>query len=150
MGRVLTGLAAATVTVMLATSVMAASVTVEQPWARASVTANGAGYLTVVNSGSEAVRLVGAASPVTMRAGLHNHVMADGVMAMVQLDEVEVAAGGRVVFAPGGLHIMLMGLYQPLRQGETFDLTLRFAAHEPITVSVTILGVASMGPAGDN
>lgn len=150
MGRVFAGLAAALFTVVVAMPVMANSVTLEQPWARASVTANGVAYLTVVNNGSEAVHLVSAATPVSMRAGLHNHVMADGVMAMEKLDEVEVAAGGRVVFVPGGLHVMLMGLHQPLRQGETFDLTLRFAAIQPITVSVTILGVGSMGPTEDN
>lgn len=125
-----------------------ASVTAERPWARASIGTSrpAAAYLTLVNTGSDVVRLVGIESPVSDRAEVHRTVKEGEVMRMEPAGDVPVPQGERVVFAPGGLHIMLMDLRRPLDRGGTFPLTLRFADGGMIEVTVPVLGPGSRGP----
>jgi copper(I)-binding protein len=120
---------------------------IESPWARASIGAAkaGAAYLTIVNHGEVVDRLIGTATPVAKHAALHTHLMEQGVMKMRPLEAVEVAPGEPTVLKPGGLHIMLMGLRQPLREGETFPLVLTFQRAGTIEVEVMVLKATSMG-----
>ena len=125
----------------------AAEVEVEAAWARASAgpARAGAVYVALVNRGAAAA-LVGVETPAAERAELHTHVM-DGDMArMRRLEEVALPAGGRVAFAPGGLHVMLSGLAAPLVEGAEFPLTLRFADGDSRTVAVRVGGVAAHAP----
>ena len=66
-------------------------------------------------------------------------------MKMRPLEAVEVAPGEPTVFKPGGLHIMLMGLRQPLKEGETFPLVLTFQRAGRIEVEAMVLKATSMG-----
>lgn len=127
-----------------AAEAQAGDVRIERPWARASIgTARpAAAYLTLANTGDRVVRLVGVASPVAGRAEPHRTVKDGGVMRMVPAEAIEIPAGGRVTFEPGGLHVMLMDL----KRGETFPLTLRFGDGAEATVTVPILGPGAMGP----
>jgi periplasmic copper chaperone A len=61
-----------------------------------------------------------------------------GQMAMRQVDGIEVPAGSTVTLGPGGLHIMLLDLAQPLPTGSTFDLTLDFEKAGEQTVEVSV------------
>jgi copper(I)-binding protein len=84
---------------------------------------------------------------VAERAEIHEHRMDHGVMRMRQVTGgVEVVASKKIVFEPGGLHVMLIGLKHPLKEGESFPLTLRFqkAGVEQVTVAVQKPG--AMGP----
>jgi copper(I)-binding protein len=119
----------------------------EQAWARASIGAAkaGAAYLTIVNHGETVDRLVGAATPVAKHAGLHTHLLEEGVMKMRPLEAVEVAPGAPAVFKPGGLHVMLMGLRRPLKEGETFPLVLTFQKAGEIEIQIKVLAATSMG-----
>ena len=125
-----------------------AMIAVERPWARASIgTARpAAAYFTLVNTGSQPARLVAVTTPVAGRADVHRTVQEGEVMRMEPAGEVEVPAGGRVELAPGGLHLMLIDLQVPLKKGDNFPLTLRFAEGEPIDVSVPIFGPGARGP----
>ena len=140
-------LAVASGNASLATESGVGSLQVEHPWARASIGAAKAGatYLTVVNHGETVDLLVGATTPVAKHAGLHTHLMEQGVMKMRPLEAVEVAPGEPTVFKPGGLHIMLTGLRHPLKEGETFPLTLTFRNAGSLEVDVRVLGPTSMG-----
>lgn len=114
---------------------------IEQAWARptAAQTANGAAYLTLTNHGHQADRLLAVSGTVAGEIQIHRTSMDGGVMRMRQLaDGVEVPAGKRVKFAPGGLHIMLMGLKAPLKPGEHFVLTLQFAKAGKTDVTVEV------------
>ena len=104
------------------------NLTIQQPWARASIGAAkaGAAYLTVTNAGGEADRLIGVASPVAKRAEIHAQLIEAGVSKMRRVDAIEVAPGEPAVLRPGGLHIMLMGLNAPLIEGELLPLSLTF------------------------
>jgi hypothetical protein len=118
---------------------------VRDVWARASIgpAKAGAAYLTVANGGDAPAALIGAETPVARKAMLHESRMQDGVMTMRHLMRVEVPAGGEIMLAPGGLHVMLMGLDRPLEEGERFPLTLRFEGQAPIDVTVWVAGATA-------
>lgn len=121
---------------------------IDHAWARATagMAKVGAAYLTVINDGAEMDRLVGAATPVAAKAQLHTVVMEGGVMSMRPVDAVEVHPGEPVVLRPGGIHVMLMGLKEPLTEGETFLLLLTFEHGGPVEVEITVQKAGSMGP----
>jgi hypothetical protein len=83
-----------------------------------------AAYFTIRNSGG-ADKLLSVASPAA-DASLHSTSMDNGVMRMRPLQELDIPAKGTVELKPGGMHVMLMGLKQPLRSGDTLELDLRF------------------------
>jgi periplasmic copper chaperone A len=117
-----------------------------QPWARATpATAKiGAVYLTIRSAAAD--RLIAASSPVATTAELHESAMAGMVMKMRRLAGVKIPAGQTVAFAPGGMHVMLVGLKAPLREGQSFPLTLTFAKAGPQTVTVMVGKVGATGP----
>ena len=123
---------------------------VTDAWSRAlpPVSTNGAAYVTLTNSGHNADKLVGASAPIAQRAELHSHSMEGGVMKMRPVTSVELLPGKKVEFKPGGLHVMLIGLKQPLKQGAHFPLTLRFAHTPPVTVEVVVQATDATGPEG--
>lgn len=125
---------------------MAGDLIVEEPFARATPgpAKNGAAFLTITNAGAEADRLIAARAAVADRVELHTHLHENGVMKMRQIEAVEVPAGGVASLEPGGDHIMMMGLTAPLKEGESFPLTLVFEKAGEVTVEVTIGGVGAM------
>lgn len=117
----------------------ASALTVEQVWARALPpnAPAAAVYLTVNNSGA-ADRLIAARTPMAERTELHSTRQQGELLKMVAEEAVEIPANGRVVFAPGGRHLMLMGLQQPLVAGAHFELTLVFEKAGEQAVQVDI------------
>lgn len=95
-------------------------------WARATPPGaeNGAVFLTVENPGTRARAVVEARSPAARRVELHTHVTVDGTMQMRRVERFEVPAGGAAVLAPGGDHVMLLGLTGELSAGSELPLTL--------------------------
>ena len=124
-----------------------AKIEVVSPWARATPAGaeNAAAYMTLVNKGQAADRLVSASTPVAKMAQLHKTVDDNGVMKMLPVDGVEVHAGSQAVFKPGGYHVMLMKLAHPLEVGQSFPLTLTFEKAGAITVTVKVQKIGSMG-----
>jgi copper(I)-binding protein len=126
----------------LAASAADAPIAIEKPWARATTGKTGAVYLTLANKGAAPDRLVGAASPVADKAMVHESKMTNGVMQMRPVGPLELAPGATVTLQPGGYHIMLTGLKEPLKVGSSFPLTLSFehAGEVAITVAVEKAG----------
>lgn len=123
------------------------AITIEDPWARATVGGGaGAAFFALKNSGSAADQLVGAAAPVAKSAELHTHIKEGDVMRMRQIETIDVPAGGVTMLQPGGLHVMLMGMSAPLAAGTSFPLTLSFAKAGEVTVEVEVKDVAAMKP----
>lgn len=114
--------------------------TIDHPWARpsAGAAANGATYMTITTKGKTADRLIEAASPVAGKVELHTHVIEGDIMRMRPVDAIDVNAGAPAVLKPGGLHVMLIGLKAPLKEGETFPLTLGFEKAGKVTVEVKV------------
>src|SRR5690606_10830983 len=84
-------------------------------------------------------------SPVAETAELHTHIKDGEVMRMRPVEAIEVPAGGSVTLKPGGDHVMLMSLRAPLKEGETFPLTLIFEHRGSREVDVTVKSVGATG-----
>src|SRR5260370_40604211 len=106
---------------------------------------NGAAYVPITSPTAD--RLVSASTPVAKKAELHTMSMQGMVMKMRPLSGVDIPAGQPVSLKSGGEHIMLMGLNQPLREGQSFPLTLAFEKAGPRTVTRTIEKAGTRGPA---
>ena len=92
------------------------------------MTATG-GYLTIHNHSDEDDRLVGVVADFAAKAEIHSMLHENGVMKMRPLpDGIKLPAGGMVELAPGGLHLMLMGLKQTLQAGQMLEIELTFAS----------------------
>ncbi|WP_296129779.1 copper chaperone PCu(A)C [Pseudomonas sp. Ga0074129] len=113
---------------------------IEHPWSRAMppVAPTAAAYFVVHNKGSEADRLLSASTPVAGKAELHEHIHADGLMKMQQVQSVEIPAGGEVKFEPMGYHVMLFNLKQQAKDGERFPLTLTFEKAGAVEVEIAV------------
>jgi hypothetical protein len=128
------------------------TITVEQPWARATPTGakTGAVYMTLDNKSGTADRLTGASSSVADKLQIHEMKVENGVMQMRQLTGgLPIPAGGSVVLKPGSYHVMLIGLKKPLKAGETLPLTLTFEKAGNISLTVPIQAVGAMQGGGN-
>jgi hypothetical protein len=129
------------------------SIVIEHPWSRATPAGakNGAVYATVINSGNSDDSLIGAATPVGGQVQFHSVVEENGVSRMRELPAVEVRPGAKVTFGPGGMHIMVVGLKEPLKEGQSFPMTMTFEKAGKIDVMVPVAKVgARQGPAMDS
>lgn len=124
---------------------------IEQPFARATAPAARAGgaYMTIVNGGASADRLLRVESTVAARAELHTVIKDGDVMRMREVPGIDVPANGKATLAPGGFHIMLMELKAPLKAGDSAPLTLVFEKAGRIEVAVPILPLGAQ-PANEH
>ncbi len=86
-----------------------------------------AGYFVLQNNTRQAVRLQSADSPLFNRIMLHQTRIRDGQSQMDHLQGVEITAGDSIEFAPGGMHLMMVGANQPLEIGDLVPVTLEFS-----------------------
>lgn len=127
---------------------------VENAWVRATVAGQGATAAFMTLSAHSAMRLVGASTPQAGIVEVHEMRMQDGVMHMAPLSGgLSLPAGQTVVLKPGGLHLMLLDLRQPVKVGDHVVLTLnlRDVQDKPVqhTVNAPVkpLGASSAAPA---
>lgn len=97
-----------------------------------------AAYFTLENRSDRADRLVSVASPVARRAELHESRVENGVMRMRPVEGIAVPAGGSVRLEPGGLHVMLMELSEPIAEGRRVPLTLTFESGATLAVDAEV------------
>ncbi|MBV7330856.1 copper chaperone PCu(A)C [Chloroflexi bacterium TSY] len=119
-------------------------VTVETAMSNASPpgAANGAAYLTITNGLDASIRLVSIEGDVAGKLELHETVKENDVLKMVpQHDGFEILAGEQLRLEPGGKHIMMMGLVQPLVADDEFELTLNFDGADSQTITVQVLEI---------
>ncbi|ESY70532.1 MULTISPECIES: copper chaperone PCu(A)C [Mesorhizobium] len=114
------------------------------PWSRA--TPAGAkvagGYFTITNKGSAPDRLLSISSDVSEKAELHEMGVKDGIMTMRPVaGGLEIPAGGKVALAPGGYHLMFIGLKRQPKQGEKFSATLTFEKAGVVSVEFAVEGM---------
>lgn len=156
MRRIVIGLAGMALAACLYTAptraedVKAGDLVVSQAWGRA--TPNGAkvggGYLTIENKGSAADRLVAVSGEIASKIEVHEMATIDGVMKMRPLDKgLAIEPGKTVKLAPGGYHLMMMDLKNPLKQGDHVPLTLEFEKAGKVQVTLDVQAVGAPGPA---
>ena len=175
-GGLFVGLFAAMIVVSACSSGGGASISVTDPWVRATPATAGVGvaYMTIQNTGSAADALVGASSPVATTVEIHETMvmgspapsasdamggmagmspmpmassmptaspmasMSGDMMGMEPIARLEIPAGGTVQLAPGGYHIMLIGLTKDLNVGDTVQVTLKFEKAGDVTVTADV------------
>ncbi|MGI9389358.1 MAG: copper chaperone PCu(A)C [Boseongicola sp.] len=133
----------------LFTSVAAASADVflTDPWARASILASrpGAAYLTLESTEND--KLIKLSTPMAAKVMIHStETGTDGVSRMHHMMSLDLPAGQVVTLAPGGLHLMLMGIASKLEEGTSFPMTLEFEKAGAVTIEVQVLSAAAAGP----
>lgn len=119
-------------------------------WARETVpgqTATAA-YLTIANDGGSADTLIAVNAPVPARASLHRTRRDEGIARMRPIEGgLEIPPEETVRLEPGGPHIMIENLAEPLRAGETLRLTLRFTRSGERALDVAVQAAGATGPA---
>jgi len=122
------------------------TITVEQAWARATPRGalTGAAYMMLINKGASADRLLSATTPVADQIQFHKQTEDNGMSRMREIHSVELSPGGKTIFKPGDMHMMIVGIKQPLKEGQTFPLTLQFEKAGKIDVTVPIEKVGAM------
>ena len=134
---------AATALVVAAHGANVGDIAIAHPYATPSIpgTSNGAAYLaSVENKGTVADRLVRASTPAASRVELHTMAVdAQGVMRMREVDGIALAPKAKVQMKPGsGLHLMLIGLKEPLKEDASFPMTLEFERAGKVEVKVVV------------
>ncbi len=86
-----------------------------------------AGYLTIENRGSNTATITGLQSDAFARIEMHETVMQDGLMKMVEIRKLEIAPRAKVELIPGGKHLMLITPQRTLGRGDDVDITVNFA-----------------------
>lgn len=116
------------------------SLRIDHPFARATPPGarTGGVFVTVENKGDRPDRLLSASTPVAGLAELHSMSVDAGMMSMRGVDGLDVKAGQTLELKPGGYHVMLSQLKQPLRVGDKFPMTLRFENAGAVEVSVWV------------
>ena len=99
---------------------------------------NSAAYFVIMNDGDEPDALIGAKSEVANSTEMHETRIENDVAQMVPVSRVEIPAHGSIEFKPGDYHVMLVGLTQDLKVGDTFKLTLQFEKSGEVTLEVPI------------
>ena len=119
------------------------AVELEDVWVRAlpPTQTNTAAYLTITNRSEAGIVIVGGSSDIADNVEIHTTREIDGYMRMEQLTDLPVPAGNSVQLAPGGTHLMLLGLAHMPAPGDTVRLCLELATDEEVcTVAPVQIG----------
>ena len=117
--------------VLLSTGVLAGAadnVSVQDPYVRLAppnALATGA-FMVIKNNGDQGVKVLKADNPVSRVTELHTHINDGGVMKMRPVPAIDIKAKGEAVLKPGGLHVMLIDLKAPMKEGDSVPITLTF------------------------
>lgn len=125
----------------------APSIAITNAWMRATPPGAtvGGGFLEIDNKGSAPDRLIGASAPATAdKVEMHESIIQGDVAEMRELTQgVPVPPGGKVVFEPGGKHLMFLGLKGRLTEGQTVKVQLSFEKAGKIDVDFTVKGIGA-------
>jgi periplasmic copper chaperone A len=115
------------------------SLVVQNAWVRATPGAQvAAAYLTLRNVSSSTVTVTGVESPIAGHAMIHETTVQGGQSKMRPHEQLVVAPGMTVKFEPGGLHVMLHDLKQPLTVGQTVPLVITLAGGGTLQVTAAV------------
>lgn len=126
----------------------AAGVVVAEGWVRAAAADRtmSAGYVALCNAGAADDALVSATSPAAAAVEIHESMKdSAGVSTMRQMPDIALPRGAWVRFAPGGKHLMLIGLNGPLTEGQMGTVTLTFRSGAVVKVDLPVRAAAPAG-----
>jgi len=135
--------AAACAATILCSGAWAGSVTISDGWFRALPAGLPAGgYFKLHNGTEKPILLTSAASPACGMLMLHRSTHTSGMEHMMPAGDLEVAAGGTLVFAPGGYHLMCMEPTPDMAPGAIVIVTLAFAGGDAVTGDFAVRGAS--------
>ncbi len=116
------------------------SMMTQHAWSRVTApNTPGAIFIDIKNDTNKDDVLIAASTPVATQVELHGHIDVNGVMQMREMkDGIPLGKSQTTTLKPGGYHIMLMNLKEPLKKGQKFPLTLKFKNALSRTVIVTV------------
>jgi len=116
-------------------------ISVEDAFARETIGVGtvGAAYMTITNTGGADDRLINAVTPAAGTTELHTHEKDGEIMRMRKVDAIAVPAGATAELKPGGDHVMLFELAEPLKPGAMFPVTLTFENAGDIEIEVSVI-----------
>jgi copper(I)-binding protein len=119
---------------------------IDRPIARATApgATTGVVFFTISNAGNTTDRLLRASTPIAAGVALHQMAVDEGMMKMRAVPSLELRPGARLELQPGGYHLMLLDLKQPLKAGEKFPITLIFERAGALTVPVQVEPLGAM------
>jgi copper(I)-binding protein len=125
----------------------AARVTVTGGWLRVLPGSLPAGaYATFENTTERALKIVGVTSPDYAQAMIHRSSTEGGMGRMEMVDSVDLPAKGKLVFAPGGYHVMLMQAKHPVKPGDQLTLTFKLSDGESVPATLVARPANASGP----
>jgi copper(I)-binding protein len=126
------------------------AIQIDHVWSRAAMVGHeGVVYLTITDTGPPDT-MTGVTTPVAATAELHRSFNDNGVMKMRPVAALPIEPGKAVTLAPGGYHIMLMGLKQALKEGDSFPVTLNFTKAGQVTATATVQKAGATMPSMDH
>lgn len=127
-------------TALLISACSAASgIEIKDPWARPVMKdGNGAVYFQLRNHAAGGDELTGISSAAAQAVEMHESMMEGDVMQMRPVGSLPIGGKASIEFGPGGYHVMLIGVKQELKAGDTLEITLHFRDHEDIAVTVPV------------
>lgn len=125
---------------------------VQNPWIRLPAVAGrpAAGYVTIINKSPFDGYLAGVESDRVQRVMIHHSNEEDGVARMKHADRALIPEGGALVLAPGGYHLMLIGLDEEISPGDEVIIRLHLKGQADnakiVPVPFTVLAFADAPP----
>ena len=123
------------------------SVTVIDPYVRAVPPGQtvSAAFMQFENTSGTMIAVVNASSPVSQVVELHTHTHENGMMKMRRVEKIDIPANGKTVLKPGGLHIMLIDLHEPLKLDQKVPVTLEFKDGSSKTIEAPVRKIMMKG-----
>jgi hypothetical protein len=137
-----------TVQVLKADNYVLGGLEISNVWARATPdrSRTAAVYIErIFNTGRQVDSLIGIRSPIASKISIHKTNIEAGIAKMRPVKELKIHVGGSVTLKPSGLHVMLVGLQQPLKEGFKFPMVLEFKTAGKIEVVVVVKKISSSG-----
>lgn len=101
-------------------------------------------YFQIQNKGTTADKLVGGTFSHAKEVQIHEMKMDMDRMMMRQINFIEIPPNGSVELKPGGYHLMLMGLDNPIKEGEQLKMTLQFEKAGKVDVTFSSESMSNM------
>ena len=137
-----------TVPVLKADKYVLGELEISNVWARATPgrSRTAAVYIErIFNTGRQVDSLIGIRSPIASKISIHKTKIEAGIAKMRPVKELKIHVGDSVTLKPSGLHVMLVGLQQPLKEGFKFPMVLEFKRAGKIEVVVVVKKISSSG-----
>ena len=104
---------------------------------------NTSAYMTIMNTSDKALALKGARSSVVKSIMIHRTEQEGAMMSMHHMASLSIPVGGKLVLAPGGTHLMMMGINTIIKDGDIVDLVLLFEGGLEYSLSLPVRSVLS-------